>query len=346
MRYVLLLLAAGVLSGEYAPLQRHLATRAVAPGSIQRSTGARGIGASLAVHPAGRSQARAEGVALTVDGRPRREVGLLESPQRIVVDNGRFRLTWYVGLCEPAAFEADVKVGGVWVDATAHCVGDWLYPGGPVQSKPTAIEVLRVDSGEVALRLRFGDHWIRPRQVGYPSWYVDQRYPFYRTVWLRRGEYGYFTEIVIEKKPIFPYPDIEHEVGFGGLWGPARIRTSQSEYRTDTMSGSVWTNFARRPDAAEFVRDGDRVFRVLVPLGGAPMISPVFSSSFGGVYVYSMGPTTKYGAYLYVAPTPEAETARRICQFAWRSAPFALPPVSRQTLENCGPGTVPAPPTR
>lgn len=278
-------------------------------------------------------------VKLTVDGRPRSDTGLIVRPRRIVIDNGVFRLTWHDQLCEPAAFEADVLAEGGWVDASAHCVGDWLYPGGPVQTKPTEVEVLRADSGMVAVRLRFGDHWIRPRLEGYPSWYVDQRYPFSRTVWLRAGERGYFTQIIIEKKPVFPYPDIEHEVGFGGLWGPGEVRTARESYRTDTLARSTFTNLRRQLDAAEFRRDGDRVLRVLVPLGAAPMITPVFKTSFGGVYVYSLGPTTKYGAYLYAAPTAGALNARAVCQFAWRNAPFELPPMPRDSLARCGPGT-------
>ena len=276
-------------------------------------------------------------VTLVVDGRRLNTVGPLIEPKRIVLENGRMRLIWHSQLCEPASFEADVRVGNTWQDATAHCVGDWLYAGGSVYTQPTAVEVLQIDSTGVAIRLRFGNHWIRPHSAGYPSWYVDQPYPFHRTVWLRAGEYGYFTQVVLERKTLFPYSDIEHEVGFGGLWGPARVRTSKLDYRTDTLRSNLWSNLELDVDAAEFSRDGDLVKRILVPLGRIPMISPVFPRTYGGVYAYSLGPTTSYGAYLYAAPPSIAASARALCRFAWKNAPFALPVVPRESIAACGP---------
>ena len=115
------------------------------------------------------------------------------------------------------------------------------------------------------------------------------------------------------------------------------MRTTRNEYRTESQREDFFSNLERVVDAAEFTRDGDRLARVLVPLGPQPMISPVFASSYGGVYLYGLGPTARYGAYVYAAPTEIALPARAVCRFAWRNAPFALPVVSNPTLEACGP---------
>jgi hypothetical protein len=130
---------------------------------------------------------------------------------------------------------------------------------------------------------------------------------------------------------------IELETGFGGLWGPATIRTAQLQFRTEDQSVTSRFNVPPVPDAAEFSLDGDPLLRVLVPLPEAPMISPVFPGwGFGSVYVHR-SVYESYGAYLYAAPRSEARSARLICQDAWRKAPFPLRTLSPAELDACGP---------
>jgi len=283
-------------------------------------------------------------VRIEVDGKPRLAPGPLSDANRIVIENGHIRLVWHRGLCEHAAVEASVRVGASWVGMTAHCVGDWVYPAASVESQPTAIDLTQLDSGMVAVRLTFANHWFKPHALGFPSWYVAQRYPFHRTIWLRSGDSGYFTQIEMESSLLFDYPDVEHEVGFGGIWGPASVRTSQASYRTEALERHEKHNLQRQVEAAELSRDGDRLLRVLVPLAAGPMITPKFPKTYGGVYAYFLGPTERYGAFLYAASRDSALTARAVCRYAWTHSPFAVPAVTTGQLDACGPDPRTKPP--
>jgi len=279
-----------------------------------------------------------KGVVVTVDGQRRTSPGQIVAPERIELSNGRVRVSWTPHMLEPAAVALETRVGAGWVPGTAVGYGDWLFPASSVVTQPTEIELLQVDSAAVAVRLRFGNHQFDPVRERFPSSYLPQPYPFSRVVWLRPEEYGYFTQVSMETPLLNPYPDVEHEVGFGGLWGPASISTSEISFRTDTLQSSVYYNSQAQVDAAEFLRDGDQLVRVLVPLQAGPFVTPVFPGwGYGSVYVHNLGPMQSYGAYLYAAPAGLAQTPRTVCGFAWATAPFTLPSVSSADLAGCGP---------
>jgi hypothetical protein len=278
-----------------------------------------------------------EGVGLLVDGVRRRGSGPIGlDARRILVSNGRFQMLWDGTLnCEKGAFVSDVRIGAEWQPATQRCGGDWLYVSSAVETMPTSIDVVELSANLIELRMRFGDHWFEPQKWGFPPTYQRQPHPFSRTIWLQPGAYGYFTRVQLEH--VLDYPNVEHEVGFGGLWGPATVRTAEVDIFTDSMPGIFNYNWGYRVDAAEFLLAGDPLARSLVPLGPAPMITPRFDFGYGSVYVYNYGPISSYGAYIYAAPLELAESTRDICRYAYTHAPFALPPFALADLDRCGP---------
>jgi hypothetical protein len=177
---------------------------------------------------------------------------------------------------------------------------------------------------------------------GFDSTYVAQPYPFVRTLWLRKGDNGYYSWVDL-------FDDlhrltVEHETGFGGIWGPATIRTGGLTLRTDTLRTTVVYNGNPRlaptgsaVDAAEFVRDGDPVRRVLVPLPEAPFITPVFPGwGYGSVYRYA-GLAQSFGVYMYATGVGVGPSVPTICHDAWTNAPFPLHAVSDADFASCGP---------
>lgn len=311
------------------------ALRALLPGST-RVTVSSGTGAAW-------FDLTVEGVALLVGGQRRTTLGALGGPERIEITNGRIRLVWDPPeLWEAGGVDLDVRLGSVWQPANARHWGDWLYIGYSVMHLPTRITVVEESRDRVGVEMQFDDHWFAPPGYQAPADWVPQPYPFARTVWLRRADNGYYSWVDLQAD--LGRLDVEHENGFGGVWGPATIRTSQLTFRTDTLKGTVVYNGNPRTadlsgaltEAAEFVRDGDPVRRVLVPLPGAPFITPVFPDvGYGSVYVYR-GPSIDFGAYMY-ADAGGGPPARAVCAGAWANAPFALPAVSPDELASCGP---------
>ncbi len=275
------------------------------------------------------------GVVVLADGQRVTSPGSLLGATEIEVRNGRVRLKWDPSLGLRAGFGMSVWVNGAWIQATVNGAADWLYIANNVITEPTSIDLLTVSDSVVALRMRMGNHWFLPQSVGYPLSYVDEPHPFSRTIWLRRGEWGYYSWIDLEEP--LNYTGIEHEIGFGGLWGPGRVRTAEVDFRTESMQAHNRYNLDWGPDAVEFVRDGDPLRRVIVPLPGAPMITPVFPGwGYGSVYVHR-NDDKSYGAYLFAAPESYVLATREICQRAWREAPFPLPSISDAELAACGP---------
>jgi hypothetical protein len=182
----------------------------------------------------------------------------------------------------------------------------------------------------------FGAHLTGP-----PDAPLSYPYPFLKTVWLRRGDEGFFAQVMplVGLPPERQYaPGIaEHEIGFGGVWGPGIVSTSNGTVLLDEISGTCEFDTVPRVDAARFTRVDDPLVRVLVPLPEAPLLVPYFDEvSHGGVYVHHHWPLV-YGAYLYAAPRTAAVATRVVCAHAWLTAPFALRPLAAGELEECGP---------
>jgi hypothetical protein len=286
-----------------------------------------------------------EGVAILVGGGRLTTAGSLpRSLQRIEITNGRIRIVWDPPqLSEAGGFELDVRDGPVWRPGNARHVGDWLYVAYSVMTLPTDIQVVESNMDRIGLRMQFDNHVFAPPGYPAPADWVTQPYPFARTVWLGKGDNGYYSWIDLQAD--LGRLDVEHENGFGGVFGPATIRTSRLTLRTDTLEHIVVYNgdprtvdlAGARTDAAEFIRDGDPVRRVLVPLPGAPFITPVFPDrGFGSVYVYRGSPRS-FGVYMYADMADSGPPARSVCASAWAHAPFALPSVSAAELAECGP---------
>jgi hypothetical protein len=275
-----------------------------------------------------------EGVALLADGARSPGTAAVGAARTLELTNGRVRLRWHPRLSERGGFEMDTRIGGTWSPATVRGAGDWLYVTSTVLTEPTAITVVRDEPGEVALAMRFGSHRFDPVLAKYPPHYQNEPFPFTRTLWLRPREYGYFSWTEIERSMV--WTGTELEIGFGGVFGPATIRTGQMTFTTEAMTRHNRFNVASVPDAAELDLHGDPLLRVLVPLPEAPMISPVFPGwGYGSVYVHR-SEYKSYGAYLYAAPRALAVPPRQICLDAWAQAPFPLRALTPAEMAACG----------
>lgn len=279
-------------------------------------------------------QVTVEGVALLADGVRSSDPAAIAAARTLELTNGRVRLRWHPAVAERGGFEMDTRIGRQWSAATVRGAGDWLYVTSSVVTEPTSITLVEASPGQVAVAMRFGDHRFDPVLGKFPSHYQNEPFPFTRTLWLRPREYGYFTWVEIERTMV--WKGTELEVGFGGIFGPATIRTGHSALLTDTLSKHVELNLAPVPDAAELDRYGDPLLRVLVPLPEAAMITPVFPGwGFGSIYVHRLH-YESYGAYLYAAPRSAAASPRTVCVDAWAQAPFPLRGLTPAEIAGCG----------
>jgi hypothetical protein len=279
-------------------------------------------------------QVTVEGVALLVDGVLTTDPAAVAVARTLELNNGRVRLRWHPRMSERGGFEMDVRTGASWNGATVRGAGDWLYVTSTVLTEPTSITVVESSPTQLAVAMRFGNHRFDPVLAKYPSYYQNEPFPFTRTLWLRPREYGYFSWTEIERTMV--WPNTELEIGFGGMFGPATIRTGAITFQTDTLHHHNRFNVAAVPDAAELDLRGDPLMRVLVPLPEAPMISPLFPGwGYGSVYVHR-SVYESYGAYLYAAPRALAVSPRQICVNAWTQAPFALRALTANELAACG----------
>jgi len=277
-----------------------------------------------------------EGVAIYVNGARSHVVGVLNSGDSVVITNGRLRLQLSQSSSQHAAIIADARVGEMWCDMTARLWGDWTYVASSVFTPPTRVEILTNTNDEIGVKWTFGDHWFLPKTAGFPDDYSDTPYPFEKTVWLRRAEQGYYALV----RPLAELPPeatgVEHEIGFGGLWGGGTIRASGVALLVDTLSSTIRYD-PQTIDASDFLLRGDPLRRVLVSLDGVAMLVPWFwSQEYGGVVVHSL-PSAPYGAYLYATSISDTTTARSVCEKAAREAPFPIPSFTTDALGRCGP---------
>lgn len=276
-----------------------------------------------------------EGVALLVDGRRTSSTSVVSSARSLELTNGRIRLRWHSDISERGGFQMDTRTGRIWQPANMRGAGDWLYVTSTVVTEPTSISIVQDTPNQIGLAMRFGGHRFDPVLGLFPSWYENEPFPFTRTVWLSPREYGYFTWTQLERTMV--WEGTELEVGFGGVFGPATIRTGHMEFTTQSLTRHMGINEPLTvPDAAELDLDGDPLMRVLVPLPEAPMISPVFPGwGYGSVYIHRRD-YQSYGAYIYAAPRSVPTSGRQLCAKAWSTAPFPLRSLSAEELASCG----------
>ncbi|HXG45167.1 MAG TPA: hypothetical protein VNJ71_10465 [Gemmatimonadales bacterium] len=276
-----------------------------------------------------------EGVAVLVDGIRRNPPVNPTGIRELELTNGRIRLHWHPWVMR-ASFDMFARSGTTWLRATnSSGSGDWAYVTSSPITEPTAIAIDQLPDGTIGVTMRFDDHVFDPVAGGFPSWYQAEPFPFVRTVWLRPREFGYFSWIEIQR--VMAWQGVELEVGFGGVFGPARIRTARQTLLTDTLTTSYHFNDPPAADAAEFDLYGDPLLRVLVPLPEAPLLSPVFPGwGYGSVYLHRLD-YSSYGAYLYAAPRTLAAPARQVCLQAWAQAPFPLRKLTFPEQSACGP---------
>jgi hypothetical protein len=284
-----------------------------------------------------------EGTTVLVDGQRITSPTVLNGYPPFLITNGRVRVSWDSTMWQRGAVAMEVRIGTRWYFATHPRHGDWLYITSPIVTRPTQVAITEAGPGRVGLRMEYLNHWFLPQSVGYPSWIQPQPYPFARTVWLSRADNGYYSWVDILGADL-NLKVAEHETGFGGLFGPATIRTNQVTLRTDTLSQTITYNGNPRQwpsgalvDAAEFIMDGDPVRRLLVPLPEAPMITPVFPGwGYGSVYRYD-SPSRSFGVFLFATSVGSGPSASEVCRNAWTRAPFPLRPVSDAEFASCGP---------
>jgi hypothetical protein len=277
-----------------------------------------------------------QGAGVYVDGALASETGPLDPSAAVVIENGAVRLSRVGSPAQRAGILAEVLVGESWVPATSPVYGDWTFVDQSVVTEPTEIHVISAGPEVAAVRWVFGAHLTGP-----PSAPLSYPYPFVKTVWLLAGDSGFFTQItpLVALPPEQWYaPGVsEHEVGFGGVWGPGSVSTWSGTVVTAELPGHYEFNTIPRVDAAHFTREGDPLTRVLIPLSEGPLLVPVFDEvTRGSVFVHHYQPRT-YGAYLYAAPSASAVSTRTLCAYAWLTAPFTVGPLEPGELETCGP---------
>lgn len=217
--------------------------------------------------------------------------------------------------------------------------GDYTYVGASVVTEPTDVEVLLLTRDEVAVRWTFGDHRLTPSASMLDSSLATLRYPFTKTVWVRRGSPGYWALIT----PLVPLPATrradayEHEIGLGGLWGQGTFTLPRRDVRTDTL---IRTVRLARPDQTAYAvwqRDGDAIRRLLVPMPGRALLLPHFSSvEFGSAWVLLYRPE-RFGAFLHFSATSTSIRPGDLCvEAAWNApAEFRLTESRRDLEQAC-----------
>ena len=203
---------------------------------------------------------------------------------------------------------AEVATPDGWVEGTSSVYGDWTYVAASVMTVPTQVTVT-VAAGDLSIAAAFDDHRFDPASLRHDS-LPEQPYPFTKRIVLRLGEDGYFTWVDVRGTLPDAITNAEHEVGFGGLWGPGTIENGRRTIALDTLQGNLRWNLRLAAEAFDFRRHGEEIGRVLVPLVLSPVMTPVFSDTeFGAVYLHGHRPEP-YGAYLAFVPPWRPRSAR------------------------------------
>ncbi len=283
-----------------------------------------------------------EGSAILVSGQRVTTPQILSGLPAFTITNGRVRISWSTNMGERASVFMEVRIGNTWHPASHPRYGDWVYITSSIITTPNQIAIIENTPDRIGVRWNYDDHWFLPQMEGFPASILPSPYPFKRTVWLAKQENGYYSWVDVVND--LHMNIVEHETGFGGLWGPATIRTNRLEIRTDTLANTIRYNgnpglpvMGSLVDAAEFVRDNDPVRRLLVPVPEAPFITPVFPGwGYGSVYRYA-SPSRSFGVYMYATAVGTGPSASQVCGAAWANAPFPLRPLTPAEVASCGP---------
>jgi hypothetical protein len=212
-----------------------------------------------------------------------------------VLTNGHVRVSATGTAGERAGLLFEVRVGGGWHNATDEWYGDWTFLDRSVVTPPTRVEVLAARGSMVAVRWTFGRHVTGPTGTE-PS----HPYPFTKTVWLRQGDSGYFALL----EPMVPAPPVErrytpglseHEIGFGGFYGPGTYATSEGRHRAPGGRASTRNAGPSRPSSSNAT--ATRSSACWCPSPGVPSWCPTLGA---GVRAEFSCTTTVRGA---TAPT-------------------------------------------
>jgi hypothetical protein len=259
--------------------------------------------------------------SVTVDGKPVTSPQPVPLRSRIVMTNGRVRITLpTANRGQRAGHRMQIRRGGHWVEATARAYGDWTFVGSSVKRPPTGIRVIEASPQRVAVTWSFDRHIISGK---YTSDGGRKRYPFTNTVWLLAGDRGYYSLVEPRRRLAASVGALEHEIGFGGVFGDGTFSYPDGSF---SVSAATAQPQAHAVPWMQQRRDGDAIVRTLVPFPASEVIVPAWTDGpFGSMYVHRLegGP---YGAYLSAGP---AEDPQETCIRAWRRAPEPLARLNR-----------------
>lgn len=238
-----------------------------------------------------------------------------ESPRRPQIwslETRNLRLVMPLLPEQRAGIVARVRIAGEWQPLTSNTYGDWTYPGASVSSQPTRVELVKQNELETVMQWTFADHVIG---AAYSPTGKELPYPFTKTVWVREGERGYYAQIVpLERFTGFS----EHEIGFGGLWGPATVTTPEGTVRTDESSEHFRTEAP--VGWGSLHRDSEQFTRHMILLSPEFARSPHFSDEvFGSLHRHGVT-SEPYAVYLYGG----RRSIEEVCQLVRRTAPRRL----------------------
>jgi hypothetical protein len=289
----------------------------------------------------GSSNQLAPAVEVTVNGLPLRRTASLTAADTIVVSNG------FVSVSRTAT-RFDQRAGlvayaGPLLATTAELLslqyGDYTYVAAGVVTELTRVEVLKADADEAIVRWTFGAHRLDPKGTHEDSASAEGRYPFVKTVWLRRGVSGYWAlvEPLIQLSASTTNSRYEHEIGFGGLWGPGILRLGSLRFRADTVLHTIRVVKPEQTGFAVWFRDGELVRRLLVPMPLKGFLVPAFEGEIrGGTWVLVYRPR-RYGALMGFAGPTSAFDPTRWCVTATLEAPaeFRIAESERELRLRC-----------
>lgn len=214
---------------------------------------------------------------------------------------------------QKAGILAHVRIDGNWRRLTSRKYGDWTYLGCGVGTDPTKVEVLKRTRRKTVIRWTFGNHVICAQNS--PS-LQEIPYPFTKTIWVRHGERGYYAEVTpLRRVDGF----LEHEIGFGGLWGAATVRTPEGSVRTDDQVDHYRT---KAPVGwATLRRDSEDFKRHMIMLDPEFARSPYWGHrTYGSVHRHGVE-SESFAVYLYGG----RRRLQTVCRHVASTRPRSLP---------------------